>query len=140
MQEFAKKHLKPLENNSTIIKTIDMAIKEAQTAAKQTIEKEIQESIGILKQIGYGSAKSFEFNPEFKQKLNTAINAELESHKMKIIRDAQEAMLEKEAEIKITIEERLNRRMEKFEEDLENKMKSHFEGLLQKFLLTGIGA
>lgn len=49
MAEFAKKYLKPLENDSLIKETINKAIKKHETLIESTLQKEIQDAIGTIK-------------------------------------------------------------------------------------------
>lgn len=140
MQEFAKKHLKPLENDSAIKNTIAIAINKAEKAASESIQKEIQAQIGTLgesKWIGGRYQQDFTFNPIFKEKLDSSLQSIIDIEERKLLNKANQLFSEKRIEIEDRFTETLDRRLKEYEDKLEEKMAGHFNALLQKFLKSG---
>lgn len=140
MQEFAKKHLKPLENDSAIKNTIATAIAKAQEAASTTIQKEIQSQIGILGERTWTNGRyeqDFTFTPMFKEKLDSTLQSIIDTEERKLMYRANKLFSEKRLEIEERFTATLDRRLQEYEDQLEEKMAGHFNALLQKFLKAG---
>lgn len=142
MQEFAKKHLKPLENDSAIKNTIATAIAKAQEAASTTIQKEIQSQIGILGERTWTNGRyeqDFTFTPMFKEKLDSTLQSIIDTEERKLMYKANQLFSEKRLEIEERFTATLDRRLKEYEDKLEEKMSGHFTSILNKFLKSGIG-
>lgn len=141
MQEFAKKHLKPLEHNSIIKNTIASAIKDTRDAANQAIQKEIQDSIGTLGERKWkngGYEQEFSFNPKFQEKLNATLTAIIDTEERKLLYKANQLFSEKRIEIEERFTSTLDKRLKEYEDKLEEKMSAHFTAILNKFLKSGL--
>jgi len=136
MQEYAKKHLKPLENDSLIINIIEDRLKEVKDQTTSTINNETTKRFGKVKSL-YGRTK-FEFNSEYKKELEKATDQLFQEKKRILEQNAQRIIKEKMSEIEEKYEKIMEKKMAKYEENLEEKMKSHFEGLLSKYLKIGL--
>lgn len=141
MNEFAKKYLKPLENDSGIKKTINTTIEKYDRLIQESLTKEIESAIGTLKKekFGYGQTiEKLELNPEFKKRLDKEIESKALIYKNQMITEADKLFIEKSKELENRFNEMIDRRIDAMEARLEQKMKGHFQVLLNRYLTLGI--
>lgn len=135
LNEFAKKHIKALENSSPIKDYLEQTREILLDTARDEIEKEI----GIIKneKFGYSTQKRFHLNPEFKQMLEKELDSFASQKKNQILRDLQKDIDAKLEDTNQRFMDLIDARFQEYEKNLEKKMANHFNAILRNYLTLG---